>query len=464
MNEMISQSPITAEKIYHEVLNKDISNTAAIEILISLFEESNNNKIRMKSLEVLAEISHKTKRTFKILENILLSDEIPSIRARAASIIINKYINEGYSSLEWIIQYDNSKLVLRTLIELFKTIKNQKVESLNKLLKARLNSIYGIVSHEVEFLLDLELEVDFFDINYLRMYSTSSVRGVISGNYMMCAIKNGYIIALNLSNWGLNKLPKSISALSKLKYLILKNNKIETLPDSIGLLRRLKICDLSGCRISSLPESMSKLNKLKKLSISQNYNLNYIPNPIVLIAKKYICRKYIWEGVQPNGAFILALLEILSGSKLEKNSIDNLIIYKNKACNYKISEKGHILGIYIYNSQFSNLTLLPSHICILKHLKELELPNNDIKIIPNSIGKLINLQRLNLRNNMIENVPDSLGTLKNLNSLKLSGNRIKKIPPWIKNRLDRFENTKDLNGFKRYFFGIPISQIIRKYH
>ncbi|TFG27681.1 MAG: hypothetical protein EU532_07000 [Promethearchaeota archaeon] len=461
---MISKSPISAEKVYNEVLSKEISSSAAIEILISLLEGSNNNKIRMKSLEVLGKICHKTKRAFKILENILVSDENPSIRAKAASIIINKYINEGFTSLEWIIQYDNSKLVLKTLIKLFKKIKNHKIESLDTQLKARLISIYGIAPHEAEFLLDLELEVDFFNMNYLKMYSTSSESSVISGNYMMCAIKNGHIKALNLSNWGLNKLPQSIGALSKLQYLILRHNKIETLPDSIGLLRRLKLCDLSGCNIISLPDSISKLNKLKKLSINQNYNLNNIPYPIILIARKYVSRKYIWEGVIPSEAFVLALLEILSGSKLEQISLDNLIISKNKASNYKINKSGHIIGIYIFNSQFSNLTILPSHICFLEHLIELELPNNDIKIIPNSIGKLINLQRLNLRNNMIENVPESLETLKNLNCLKLSGNRIKKIPPWIKKKLDKFENTEDLNGFKRYFFGIPISEIIRKYH
>ena len=156
-------------------------------------------------------------------------------------------------------------------------------------------------------------------------------------------------------------------------------------------------------------------------------------------------------------------MEILSGSKLKKIKADDLIIYKDVACNYKLNEKGHVTGIYIFNSHLSNLTTFPKQICSLKNLEELEFPNNDIKVIPNSIGKLTKLQRLNLRNNMIEDIPESLNTLKDLNCLKLSGNRIKESPKWLNYKLEKFESSEDLNGFKRYFFGIPINEIIRKY-
>ena len=90
------------------------------------------------------------------------------------------------------------------------------------------------------------------------------------------------------------------------------------------------------------------------------------------------------------------------------------------------------------------------------------MPNNDIKCIPKSIGKLKKLKHLNLRNNIIEQVPESLNKLDNLTCLKLSGNRIENPPDWLKFKIDKIESEEDLDGFKRYFFGIPFSEIVRK--
>jgi len=458
-----SKSPITAESIYSELINKKISKVTAIDFLISLIEGSNNDEIRIKSIEILSKISLKNNKVFKILENILISDENPSIRAIAAKIMINNFADRGYSSLNWTIQHENSCLVFKTLLDSINRIKSSNLKILNKMIEERLATIYGVVPDEALFLLDLEIEVNFFNIDYLKIYSTNTVYGVINSNYMMCAIKNGHITALNLSNWGLSSLPNSIGNLNKLKYLILKNNNLKTIPESISSLHRLRTLNLSGCKIVNLPNAITNLKKIKNLSLCQNFNLNLIPQSIITMAKKYLSMKYIREGVNPSEAFILALMEILSGSKLKKIKADELIIYKDEACNYKINENGHVIGIYIFNSHLSNLTTFPNQVCSLEYLEELELPNNDIKIIPDSIGNLNNLQRLNLRNNMIEIVPESLNKLKNLNFLKLSGNRIKIIPKWINKKLDKFESSEDLNGFKKYFFGIPISEIIRKY-
>ena len=460
---MVTKSPITAERIYGELLNKKISKATAIDILISLIEGSNNDEIRIKSIEILNKISQKNDKIFKIFENILISDENPSIRAIAAKIIINNYADKGYSSLNWTVQHENSNFVLKTLNDSINIIKNNNLKRLKKKIEEKLAIIYGVVPDEALFLVDLEIAIDFFNINYLKIYSTNTENGVINGNYMMCAIKNGHITALNLSNWGLSYLPDSIGNLSKLKHLILKNNNIKTLPKSISSLLRLRTLDLSGCKIVKLPNAITRLKKIKKLSMCQNFNLRLIPQSIIIMAKEYLSRKYIREGVNPREAYIIALMEILSGTKLKKINVDELIIYKDEACNYKINEKGYVIGIYIFNSHLSNLTIFPKQICSLQNLEELEFPNNDIKIIPNSIGRLTKLQRLNLRNNMIENIPESLNKLEKLNCLKLSGNRIKETPKWINNKLEKYESSEDLNGFKRYFFGIPINEVIRKY-
>ena len=444
-------------------MNKEISKSAALDLLVSLIENSDNHKIRFESLETIDKIAYITKGMFKDLENCLVSDENPIVRASAAKLIVKNFLEEGYSLLKWAIIYDDSAVVLKTLYDLFKGANDHSINKLKKALQKRLSSIYGVIPDEALFFLDLELSVSFFNINYLRIYSSNSVNGVIKGNYMMCAIKKGHIVALNLSNWGLNKLPESIGSLSKLRHLILKNNNINTVPESTGLLRHLRTLDLSDCKINSLPDSLINLHMLKTVSLCRNYNLEDIPRSILLMAKKDFFRKYIWEGVHLNEAFVLGLLEILTGSRLKKLKKDEFIKYRDKACHYKTNDRGNVIGIYIFHSQLSNLTIIPEQISTLTFLQELEVPNNDVKFIPKSIGKLACLQRLNMRNNMIEEIPDLLNQLKNLNCLKLSGNRIKKAPEWIKMKLDKLESTEDLNGFKRYFFGITITEIIRRF-
>ncbi len=444
-------------------MNRKISKSAALDLLVSLIENSDNHKTRFECMEIIDKMDYTTKGIFKYLENCLVSDENPKVRASAAKLIIKNFLEEGYSSLKWTIAYDDSAVVLKTLHDLFKGATDRYINELKRDLNRRLSSIYGVISDEALFLLDLELGVSFFNTNYLKIYTSNTINGVINGNYMMCVIKNGHIMALNLSNWGLNNLPVSIGSLSRLKHLILKNNNIKTLPSSIGLLHHLRTLDLSKCNIKSLPDSLINLHMLKRVSLNRNHNMKEIPRSISLLAKKYFSRKYIWEGVSSNDAFVLGLLEILTGFELKRLKPEDFTMYRESACHYKINKKGNVIGIYIFHPQLSNLTIIPDSLCTLGHLKELELPNNDIKYIPKSIGELKMIKYLNLRNNIIEQIPESLNKLKYLTCLKLSGNRIESPPDWLKFKLDKSENKENLNGCKKYFFGIPFSEIMRKF-
>jgi len=65
---------------------------------------------------------------------------------------------------------------------------------------------------------------------------------------------------------------------------------------------------------------------------------------------------------------------------------------------------------------------LPSQIGQLKHLKVLNLSNNQMTGVPAEIGQLQNLEVLDLSNNQITGLPNEIGNLKNLKVLVLSGN------------------------------------------
>ncbi|TFG04279.1 MAG: hypothetical protein EU539_11105 [Promethearchaeota archaeon] len=456
----------TVEKIRSFLLMGQINKFEAAASLLTLINNSNNDEIRINSIELLGKISHVSKQIFKSLENCLVSDENPLIRAAAASELLHNYQEECYPSLEWTIKHENSIKVIKILLTLFKELENKKTVKLNEKLKHRLSTKYGVVPEEVEFLLDLELEVNFFNINYLKMYSTNAIKGVISdrdSNYMMCAIINGHIKALNLSKWGLNRIPDSIGLLKKLEHLILKKNYIKTIPESLSNLSCLKTLDLSKCNVDSLPYSLTKLDKLKTFSIAHNYNIKLVPPSIISISKRYYGRKYTQEGVCPKESHVLGVLEIISGVTLSKISKNDLTLYKDCASHYKINENGNIVGIYLFHSKNPYLNFIPEVIIELNHLEELELPNNKIKSIPYSLGKLDSLKRLNLRNNEIPFIPGSLINLTKLNCLKLAGNKIREIPDWIKIKLDIRKCSYDMNGFRRYFFGIPIKEIIRRF-
>ncbi|OLN86327.1 Ras guanine nucleotide exchange factor L [Colletotrichum chlorophyti] len=61
---------------------------------------------------------------------------------------------------------------------------------------------------------------------------------------------------------------------SRLRWLILTNNRIETLPKSIGRCSRLQKCMLAGNNLSSLPDEMSACKKLGLLRLSANRFVN----------------------------------------------------------------------------------------------------------------------------------------------------------------------------------------------
>jgi len=132
-------------------------------------------------------------------------------------------------------------------------------------------------------------------------------------------------------------------------------------------------------------KSLDELKMLTKLTIDRNFKLNSISKAILNLAKSNISQKYIDNGIKPNEAFVLAVLEILYGREIELADKNESLINKEKAWYYKLNENNHIIGIYLFNRFKQYLGIFPEQICSLKFLEELWLPNNAIKSIPESI-------------------------------------------------------------------------------
>jgi len=71
---------------------------------------------------------------------------------------------------------------------------------------------------------------------------------------------------------------------TKLRWLILTENKITSLPDSLGHCLRLKKLSLAGNLLTSLPLTMSKLDNLQLLRISAN-KLTVFPSQLLSLPK-----------------------------------------------------------------------------------------------------------------------------------------------------------------------------------
>ena len=80
---------LTPNKIREEYKNNKINRHSAIELLISLIENSESKDIRLDSIVYLGAISGKNDRIFKLFENLLISDSNAKLRKFSAEFIKN---------------------------------------------------------------------------------------------------------------------------------------------------------------------------------------------------------------------------------------------------------------------------------------------------------------------------------------------------------------------------------------
>lgn len=167
---------------------------------------------------------------------------------------------------------------------------------------------------------------------------------------------------LNLADNHLFQLPVGLCALTKLKRLYAERNYINSLPEDIGELKALEKITLHQNPLHSLPQSFGQLHQLKELQFERNYQLD-------------------WGGV-------FAVLE----------QLDNLIKLEIRDC---------------------GIEKMPEGLVKLKHLKELNLYNNQLILFPDNIDQLTQLQSLIICDANFYKLPDGLKNLQHLQHLVL---------------------------------------------
>ena len=104
-------------------------------------------------------------------------------------------------------------------------------QNLKDSLIGKYKKIYGVNYEEALFFVDLEStqingkkDLDFI-AGYFKKFNTSKINLLGEGSQFNCVIINKHTLALDLSRWEFEKIPKSINLLSKLQYLDLSTLK-----------------------------------------------------------------------------------------------------------------------------------------------------------------------------------------------------------------------------------------------
>ncbi|XVE51829.1 hypothetical protein DITRI_Ditri02bG0072300 [Diplodiscus trichospermus] len=117
------------------------------------------------------------------------------------------------------------------------------------------------------------------DLSHLRSYvSLNTLKGGIPAgdpSTFLDKIMNkknlGLLRVLDLESVYKPQLPKSVTALLNLRYLVLRSTAISSLPVSIGDLRFLETLDVKHTNITTLPDSFWKLRNLRHLYLNGIY-------------------------------------------------------------------------------------------------------------------------------------------------------------------------------------------------
>ena len=401
---------LTPEKIYDYVINKNMSKSEAIEFLGSLIESNEDEEIRVKFINLFEKLALNSFKAFKILENALLSDESPLVRAITTKIIFSCFQEIGLNPLRWIVKNETSSIVLKTIRELLKNYDNQNLEVLKIEFNDRLETIasyLGVVREEASFFMDFTT-----NINDSKKYRLNQLSEILEGDDAICALdKNRHVKSLSFSLQA--SLPESIGSLSRLKNLDLSYNKLKILPNSFSKLSKLKSLDLSWNDFVSLPTALCNLNSFKLIKLEANHNdINNIPEWL----QKFKHLKHL--DLSHNN--ILDIPDSINSLK----SLEYLDLSENNIKEFPESIYS-LTSLKTLRLSYNKIKRIPRSIGAFSSLKTLWLNNNDVQEIPEPIGSLTLLENLNLEKNSIRKLPNSISSLKSLIFLNLRNNKIK---------------------------------------
>ncbi|MFX1328049.1 MAG: hypothetical protein ACFE91_07885 [Promethearchaeota archaeon] len=436
--------PLTPKEIYENLRNKDLDYYSALELLITLIENTDNIDTRLQSLQILEKIQAKDEKVFKLLENLLVSDSEETIRNIAASQIKKFFLDKALEPMKWALEHESSLRCLITVISTLSEINNLKsrfilMEKLNNLYnqKHKYNLKSSFITRKIENIPTQELAnilINYYFISFLK----------IRFGYLKYEFDNfGYITTLDLTNIDpqgifITSFLELISYLKHLEVLDLRFNNLMNISEISKKLDSIISLDLSYNRIINLPTSIQNLTSLRHLNLKSN-RLRSIPESLgnLKLLQTLNLRNNILNKI-PKSIKFLKFLENLNlhGNKIEKiefklpNSIKELELGWNNFLEFPTAIKS-LKSLESLGMSGNKLKIIPKWIGSFQLLKVLDLYDNNITTLPKSMGSLSSLEILVLRNNQLSHLPETFKFLHKIKKLNLSWNNFTQIPEWI---------------------------------
>jgi len=421
-------SDLGLEKIQEYYRNGKLDRSSTFELLVYILENSNDDDIRIKSIEFFNQIEFNESKKYEILENLMVSDSSKYVRGTAAKIIIHNFLDKGIAPIAWAIRNDSSLDFLSTIIENLKKIDENALHLilLNKfkdIIKNKTNNANNrYIKYYIKELKRLFKEKSFAwfrckklcDIFFNFMVISHLIQKyAISDTHFKYYLKDGLVVRLKINGQNIKNI-KEINGLEKLtslEILDLSINQIKEIEciDNLINLKTLLLGNFShndGNEITEI-KGLESLKKLEYLDLSFNgitkiKNLNNHTNLKFLSLRKN------------------NIIEIKGLERLRK--LEELHLGGNQIKEIKGLERlTKLKQLHLEGNQITEIKGLKT----LTNLEWLDLDFNRIKEIK-GFETLIKLTVLNLSRNQITEIK-ALENLKNIRLLYLDKNQIIEI-------------------------------------
>jgi Leucine-rich repeat (LRR) protein len=457
-------------KIYEDFISEKKSKNESINLLINLIENIDDDIIRNDCVDILNKFDLIHLKVFKILEDILISDQNQNLRYSAAQVMRDKFIKKCLNPFIWTLQHETSYDVLITVIkslnntddnrivsllmdELRKTSNNEIWDGIIPLIKqnlfkqASLENIVDILInlvtlnylkkkfHVFDFIIDngFIIEVDFSKVdNHVINWRDRNASQDTSEIIGIANLKKIRKVKFFPIKWAISNEYNYKNAIALIKALERLNSKAA----KDALISQIKLIEDNefNCSIKHYFKQFEELSISKLSDIFRNY-LTF-----TFMKKKYPVLNYkVSEGEVVSihiekvplikVPFYIKYFRSLQSLTLKDCNLHNL----SKSIGLKCVLKSifSLRSLKVLKLSNNKLEKIPDSIGKLSSLQYLSLEINNLVKLPKSIGNLSLLKFLNLRENKLTEIPSSIGELKSLKTLDLSKNKIRSLPESI---------------------------------
>lgn len=128
-------SDLNPSHIFNDFKSDKIDRISAINYMKAIIENMDDDSLRVEALKYIYQIEGKSGDLYLFLENILVSDSSERIRAIAAIVIIEDFLEKGLNVLKWVIEHENSMMCLEAVYRSSNIEKSKKSLKLIKFLE-----------------------------------------------------------------------------------------------------------------------------------------------------------------------------------------------------------------------------------------------------------------------------------------------------------------------------------------